>query len=86
MDRARIGLKPGAVPDVPLHINKENEDVVLPPRPQEACVISAKRLMEVIFSFSNSNITLLYYIDIYGNGSEVCESIRPTYILFNFVR
>ena len=42
--------------------------------------------MEVIFLFSKSNIILLYYIAIYGNGSEVCESIRPSYILFNFVR
>ena len=28
-DRARFGLKPGAVPYVPLHINEENEDMVL---------------------------------------------------------
>ena len=37
-DRARIGLKRETVPDGHLHINKENESVVLPPRPQEACV------------------------------------------------
>ena len=37
-DVARIGLKPDAVPDVPLHINRQKEDVVLPPRPREACV------------------------------------------------
>ena len=51
-DRARIDLKPGAFPDVPLHINKKNEDVVLPTRTQESCVEAPKRLMEVIFLFS----------------------------------
>ena len=33
---ARIRLKPDAVPDVPLQISSENEDVVLPPRPRGA--------------------------------------------------
>ena len=33
--------------------------------------------VKLILLFSKSNI-LLYYIAIYGNGSEVCESIKPT--------
>ena len=42
--------------------------------------------MGVIFLFSKSNIIVLYYIAIYRNGSEVCESIGPNYILFIIVR
>ena len=36
--------------------------------------------VKLILLFSKSNI-LLYYIAIYGNGSEVCKSIKPSTIL-----
>ena len=50
-DRARIDLNRDAVPDVPLHINKENEDVVWPPRPREACVWRRKGRWKESFLF-----------------------------------
>ena len=41
--------------------------------------------MEVIFSFSKSNIILLYNIDSYGNDFEVYESIWPSRRIFYLI-